>query len=189
MTFMWRHRHKNLMYFQLAWVKSSHYLNQCWVIVSRTLRNQLQWNFTKIQKNSFTNMHLKYRLWNGGHFVKGEMRKRWLPSRPSSHIPRQSSTVVRGTQLFTRRLFCLQSGIVVPCACPRGRQSPACRAITCHLFTLESPNFKQKRKTPWLRSILFRGWLTLTFKVTFNLQVTIYLVLSLSVRSLTTNWS
>ena len=34
-------------------------------------------------------------------------------------------------------------------------------------------------KRPWLRSVLFWGWLTLTFKVKFILKVTIYPILSL----------
>ena len=31
------------------------------------------------------------------------------------------------------------------------------RTITCHPLKLESPNSDQKSKTPWLRSLLFRG--------------------------------
>ena len=43
---------------------------------------------------------------------------------------------------------------------------------TLHLFKLEeSPNLDQKCKTPWLRSYCFGGWLTLTFKVKFHLEV------------------
>ena len=37
----------------------SHYLNQCWVIVSWTLRNKLQWNINRIQNFSFTKIHRK----------------------------------------------------------------------------------------------------------------------------------
>ena len=42
--------------------------------------------------------------------------------------------------------------------------------ITRHPFKLGSPNLDQRCKLPWLRSLLFCGWLTLTFKVEFNLK-------------------
>ena len=54
------------------------------------------------------------------------------------------------------------------------------RAITRDLFKLGSPNFDQRCKRPWLRSLLFWGQLTLTFKVKFNFKVRIYPILSLS---------
>ena len=38
----------------------------------------------------------------------------------------------------------------------------------CHPFKLGSPNLDQRCKTPWLRSLLFWGQLTLTYKVKFN---------------------
>ena len=71
------------------------------------------------------------------------------------------------------------SGIVVACVC---LCMCACvnpefvGAITCHLFKLESSNWDQKCKTPWLRSLLFLGWLTLTFKVKLNLKFKMYQV-------------
>ena len=37
----------------------SHYLNQCWNIVNRTLGNKLQWNLNAIETFSFKEMHLK----------------------------------------------------------------------------------------------------------------------------------
>ena len=42
----------------VAWSAPSHYLNQCWNIVDRTLRSKLQWNFNRnsksfIQENAF----------------------------------------------------------------------------------------------------------------------------------------
>ena len=37
----------------VAYLAPSHYLNQCWVIVNRTLRNKLQWDFNQ-NKNIFT---------------------------------------------------------------------------------------------------------------------------------------
>ena len=54
------------------------------------------------------------------------------------------------------------------------------RAISHHLFKLESPNLDHRCKRPWLRSLLFWGQLTVTFKVKFNLKVRIYPILSLS---------
>ena len=43
------------------WTAPSHYLNQCWNIVDRTLGNKLQWNFNRnsnifIQENAFENV-------------------------------------------------------------------------------------------------------------------------------------
>ena len=56
------------------------------------------------------------------------------------------------------------------------------RALTHHPFKLWSPYLDHRCKRPWLRSLLFWGWLTLTFKVKFNFKVEIYPILSLSVR-------
>ena len=56
------------------------------------------------------------------------------------------------------------------------------RAITHHPFQLGSPNLDHRCKRPWLRSLSFWGWLTLTFKVKFNFKVKSYPILSLSAR-------
>ena len=45
----------------VAWSAPSHYLNQCWNIVNRTLGNELQWNFNRnwnisIEENTFENV-------------------------------------------------------------------------------------------------------------------------------------
>ena len=45
----------------VAWSSPSHYLNQCWNIANWTLRNKLQWNFSRnsnifIQKNALENV-------------------------------------------------------------------------------------------------------------------------------------
>ena len=48
------------------------------------------------------------------------------------------------------------------------------RAITHHPFKLGSPNLHHRCKRPWLRSLLFGGWLILTFKVKFNFKVKSY---------------
>ena len=79
------------------------------------------------------------------------------------------------------------SGIVVACVCLCVRPSvrpcvnhELVRAITHHPFKLGSPSLDHRCKRPWLRSLLFLGWLTLTFKVTFNFKVKIYPILSLS---------
>ena len=53
------------------------------------------------------------------------------------------------------------------------------RAITDHPFKLESPTLDHRCKRPQLRSLMFWGWLTLTFKVKFNFKVEIYPILSL----------
>ena len=47
-------------------------------------------------------------------------------------------------------------------------------AITYHPFKLGSLNLDHRCKIPWLRSLLFWGWLTLTFKVKFNFKVKIF---------------
>ena len=83
------------------------------------------------------------------------------------------------------------SGIVVGCvcvcvcACVRLSILPCVNhelvhAITHHLHKLGSPNLDHRCKRPCLRSLLFLGWLTLTFKVKFNFKVKIYSMLSLS---------
>ena len=54
------------------------------------------------------------------------------------------------------------------------------RAITRDPFELRSPNLDRRCKRPWLRSLFFVDWSTLTFKVKFNLKVQIYPILSLS---------
>ena len=90
--------------------------------------------------------------------------------------------------VFTRGLF-WPSGIVVACVCPFVRPAVSLsvhssvtkfvRAITHYPFKLESPNLDHRCKIPWLRSLLFWSWLTLT--LTF--KVTIYPSLSLWVCS------
>ena len=54
------------------------------------------------------------------------------------------------------------------------------------LINLGSPNLDRRCKTSWLKSLLFVGLSTLTFKVNFNLKVKFYQSLSLSAWSLTT---
>ena len=66
--------------------------------------------------------------------------------------------------------------------CPSVRQSRVCLRDNPSTLQLGSPNLDHKCKRPWLRSLLFWEWLTLTFKVKFNFKVTIYPILSLSVR-------
>ena len=47
---------------------------QCWVIANWALRNKLQWHFNQNKKTFHAWKCIwKYRLWNGGHFVQGEM--------------------------------------------------------------------------------------------------------------------
>ena len=74
--------------------------------------------------------------------------------------------------IFTRCQF-WHSGTVVACVCPSVRPSvrPFFRAITHYSFKPGSPNLDHRCKKPWLRSLLFWGWLTLTFKVKFNFKI------------------
>ena len=59
---------------------SSHYINQCWVIVNWTLRNKLQWNFDQKYEIFHSRKCIwKYRLQNGGHFVGGDPMMRLYP--------------------------------------------------------------------------------------------------------------
>ena len=42
----------------MTWPAPSHYLNQCWNLINRTLRNKLQWNYNRtswilLQENEF----------------------------------------------------------------------------------------------------------------------------------------
>ena len=60
-----------------------------------------------------------------------------------------------------------------------GNQDIVC-AATRHPFNLGSPNLDQLGKRPWLRSLSFLGWLTLTSKVKFNFKIKIYPIWSLS---------
>ena len=58
------------------------------------------------------------------------------------------------------------------CRCLRPSISPSVRHQVCPRDNstpkLGSPNLDHRCKRPWLRSLLFWGWLTLTFKVKFN---------------------
>ena len=68
------------------------------------------------------------------------------------------------------------------CRCLRPSVHPSkfVRAITQHPFKLGLPNLNHRCKRPWLRSLLFWGWLILTFKVKFNFKVKTGRSLSLS---------
>ena len=109
---------------------------------------------------------------------------------------KESGLIFRNVKcVFTRGQF-WPSGIVVACVClsvcPSIRvcgKHLLVRAITHHPFKLGSLNSDHRCKRPWLRSLLFWEWLTLTFKVKFNFKVKIYPILSLSMPWLTTNWS
>ena len=83
---------------------------------------------------------------------------------------------------FGLRVLSLPALSVSRCVCLCSNHELA-RAITRHL--LESPNLDDKCKTPWLRSLLFGGWFTLTFKVTYDSKVKIYPILGLSMWSIT----
>ena len=62
----------NLAIRVVAWPVPSHYLNQCWIIVNRNLRNKLRWNlklnwYIFIQENACENVVCERR----GHFIPG----------------------------------------------------------------------------------------------------------------------
>ena len=83
--------------------------------------------------------------------------------------------------------FCLRV-LSLPASVRVGVNHSLVRAITWHSFKLESLNLNQKCKTPWFKSLLFWGWLTLTFKVKFNFKLKIDPILSLS-KPLLTSYS
>ena len=74
---------------------------------------------------------------------------------------------------FGLRVLSLPASV---CLCVRlcVHQSRVFRGITHHSFKLWSLNLDHRRKRSWLRSLLFEGRLTLTFKVKFNSKVKIY---------------
>ena len=56
----WTNQHWFRQWLVVEQLAPSHYLNQCWDIINRTLRNKLQWNFNQnsyifIQENAFEN--------------------------------------------------------------------------------------------------------------------------------------
>ena len=56
----WSNQHW-LRLWLVAWSAPSHYQNQCWNIVNKTLRNNIQWNFNRksnifIEENTFENV-------------------------------------------------------------------------------------------------------------------------------------
>ena len=71
---------------------------------------------------------------------------------------------------FSLRVLSLPASVclcVRPSVCVFGKHLLV-RAITHHPFKLGSPNLDHRCKRPWLRSLLFWGWLNLTFKVKLN---------------------
>ena len=122
--------------------------------------------------------------------------QRWLCPITSKCVTRLNwINEIYVSRFITRGQF-WPSVIVVACVClsvcPSVRmcfKHLLVRAITHHPFKLGSPNLDHRCKIPWLRSPLFWGWLTLTFKIKFIFKVKIYPILSLSMPWLTTNWS
>ena len=51
----------------VTWLLTSHYLNQCWLIVNYTLKNKLQ---CKLNQHAFREMHLKMLSVEGSHFAE-----------------------------------------------------------------------------------------------------------------------
>ena len=66
------------------------------------------------------------------------------------------------------------------------------RTITCHPLKLQSPNLDQKCKTPWLRSLLFLGFIDLDLQGQIELKsqnLPHFGLVSLSGRQVNTKWS
>ena len=63
------------MQWLVACLAPSHYLNQCWLIVSWTLRNKLEWSFNRIQTIFIKKMRLKC-LYIIGHPISASCVKR-----------------------------------------------------------------------------------------------------------------
>ena len=66
------------------------------------------------------------------------------------------------------------------------------RTITCHPLKLQSPNLDQKCKTPWLRSLLFLGFIDLDLQGQIELKsqnLPHFGLVSLSERQVNTKWS
>ena len=66
------------------------------------------------------------------------------------------------------------------------------RTITCHPLKLQSPNLDQKCKTPWLRSLLFLGFIDLDLQGQIELKsqnLPHFGLASLSGRQFNTKWS
>ena len=77
---------------------------------------------------------------------------------------------------FGLRVLSLPASVclcVRPSVCVCGKHLLV-RMITHHLLKLGSLNLDHRCKRPWLRSLLFWGWLTLTFWVKSNLKIKIY---------------
>ena len=66
------------------------------------------------------------------------------------------------------------------------------RTITCHPLKLQSPNLDQKCKTPWLRCLLFLGFIDLDLQGQIELKsqnLPHFGLVSLSGRQVNTKWS
>ena len=95
-------------------------------------------------------------------------------------FPRHNSSPVqaRNTKNWTKDVkqlgwgpYCFVGAIDIDLQCQIQLRSPnwplleLVRTITHQPFKLGSPNLNQRCKAPWLRSLLFMGQLTLTFKI------------------------
>ena len=101
-------------------------------------------------------------------------------------LVRSSWPFQRGSTVAIYQLFFTEASIglgycrclrlcVCVCSCVCMRVNPELvRAITHHPLKLGLPNSNQKCETPWLRFPYLWEWLTLTFKVKFNLKIQIY---------------
>ena len=128
-------------------------------------------------------------------------------------IPRQAGLSRQGVYVFDRARFIAQyscfitrgqlwpSGIVVACVCLCvcvcvyvcvSVNHQFVRTITCHPLKLQSPNLDQKCKTPWLRCLLFLGFIDLDLQGQIELKsqnLPHFGLVSLSGRQVNTKWS
>ena len=121
----------------------------------------------------------------------------------SSYYKRENSMIYRiiWNVFFITRGQLWPSGIVVACVCLCvcvcmcvcvSVNHQFVRTITCHPLKLQSPNLDQKCKTPWLRSLLFLGFIDLDLQGQIELKsqnLPHFGLVRLSGRQVNTKWS
>ena len=107
----------------------------------------------------------------------GLLLKTWQLLKATMHF-RMGWVVFLPEASFDPRLMSLPASVCVNvCVCLSVCVSvnpELARAITHHAFKLEPSNLDNRCKTTWLRYLLFKWRLTLTFRVKFNLRSQIY---------------
>ena len=119
----------------VAYSSPTHYLEQCWVLVNWTIRNELPGVLIKMQYASFTKMHLKNIVWE---MVVILPRDRWVK------ISCHDWIVMPLKKRFRHVLYLIQL-IIFDCCCSMiARQTFStfvksaqyCIAITGHIFII-----------------------------------------------------